>query len=258
MSPQAGGIGQCRPSEGGVGPHHAPNNALTPWRQQPWVSPPQANAACVWALEDVVEVYTRPDDPRRPPVCLDEPSKHVVADPRESLPATPGPPARVAYAEERTGTAHLCMVVEPLAGPRPAQVTERRTAVDCAPRIQALGDAHDPPAEKLVLVMAHRNTPQPASRSEAFAPADVRRLMERLAMHETPTHGRWLHMAETARSVRATPCVDRRLPDPTPLTPAVAAWEPRRNAAKCRVDWRFTTLEARIKLKRLYPSIQLR
>jgi len=238
-------------------PHHAQKNALKPWRQQQWVIPPQANAACVGAMEDVLAVYTRPDDPRRPQVCLDETSKPWVADTRASLPATPGQPARVDYEYERQGTAHLCMGFEPLAGQRQAKVTERRTAVDFAHLIQELVDAHSPQAEKMVLVMDHLHTHKPASLDEAFAPAEARRLMARLEIHYTPKHGSWLTMAATELSVLATPCLDRRIPDPTTLTQAVAAWERRRNAAKCRVDWRFTTHDASIKLKRLYPSIQL-
>ena len=183
--------------------------------------------------------------------------KPLVADTREPIPATPGQPARVDDEYERKGTATLCIVFEPLAGRRQAKVTERRTAVDVAQLIQELVDEHDPQAEKIVLVMDHRNTHKPASRYEAFAPAKAQRLIERLEIHDTPKHGRWLNMGETELSVLATPCLDRRIPDRTPLSQVVAAWERRRNAAKCRVEWRFTTHEARIKLKHLYPSIQL-
>jgi len=208
-------------------------------------------------MEDVLEVYTRPDDPRRPQVCLDETSKPLVADTREPLPATPGQPARVDDEYARKGTAHLFMVFEPLAGQRHAKVTERRTAVDFAQLMQELVDEHYPKAEKMVLVLDNLNPHKPASLYEAFAPAEARRLRERLAIHDTPKPGSWLNMAETARSVLATPCLARRIPDPTTLTQEVAAWERRRNAAKCRVDWRFTTHDASIKLKHLYPSIQL-
>jgi len=240
-----------------VCPYHAHNNARTPWQPQPWVIPPQANAAWVWALADVLEVYTRPDDPRRPQVCLDETSQPWVADTCAPLPATPGPPTRGDEAEARQGPAHLWMVFEPLAGPRRVQGTARRTALDGAPVLQEWVDAQDPQAEQMVLVMDPRNPPKPASRYEAFAPAEARRVMARLESHDTPTHGRWVDRAETELSVLATPWLDRRIPDPTTLTPAVAAWERHRNAAKCRVAWRFTTRHASITLKRLYPSIQL-
>jgi hypothetical protein len=149
------------------------------------------------------------------------------------------------------------MVFAPLAGQRRVTVTARRTAVDFAQVMPEVVDAQYPQAEKIVLVMDHLNTHTPASLYEAFAPAEARRLIERLEIHHTPKHGSWLTMAETELSVLATQCLDRRMPDPIPLTQEVAAWERHRNTAKCRVDWRFTTPKARIKLKRLYPSIQL-
>jgi hypothetical protein len=247
-----GAIHQCR-----VCADDAHKNALTPWRQKPWVIPPQANAACVCAREDVLEVYTRPDDPQRPPVCVDETSTPLVAETRTPIPATPGQPQRVDDEYERRGTAHLFMSFEPLAGKRHVKVTERRTAVDFAERLRDLVDAPDPQAEKMVLVMDNLNTHKPASLYEACPPAEARRRLERLEMHDTPKHGSWLNMAETERSVLATPCLDRRIPDATILTPEVAAWEGHRNVSKCRVEWRFTTQDARIKLKRLYPSIQV-
>ena len=208
-------------------------------------------------MEDVLEVYTRPYDPRRPQVCLDETSKQLVADTREPLPAAPGQPARVDYEYERKGTANLFMVFEPLTGHRQVKVTERRTAVDFAYVIQELVDVQYPQAEKIVLVLDNLNTHTPASLYEAFAPAEARRVMERLEIHHTPKHGSWLNMAEIELSVLSRQCLDRRMPDPTTLAQEVAAWERQRNAAQCRVDWRFTTHDARIKLKRLYPSIQL-
>lgn len=219
--------------------------------------PPQAHAAFVCAMEDVLEVSTRPYDPRRPQGCLDETSKPLVAETREPIPAAPGQPARVDDEYERQGTANLFMLFEPLAGQRQVKVTERRTAIDCAQVIQELVDVQYPQAEKIVLVMDNLNTHTPAALYEAFAPAEARRLRERLEIHYTPKHGSWFNMAETERSVLATQWLDRRLPDATTLTQEVAVWERQRNTAKCRVDWRFTTHAARIKLKRLYPSIQL-
>lgn len=155
------------------------------------------------------------------------------------------------------GTATLFMLFEPLAGQRQVKVPERRTAVDFAHGMQELVEVHYPQADKLGLVMDNLNTHTPASLYEAFAPAEARRLMERLEIHYTPKHGSWLNMAETELSVLATQCLDRRIPDPTTLTQEVAAWERQRNTAQCRVNRRFTTPDARIKLKRLYPSIQL-
>ena len=219
--------------------------------------PPQANAEFVCAMEDVLEVYTRPYDPRRPQVCVDETSKQLVAETRPPIPAAPGQPERVDYEYERQGTANLFMVFEPLAGQRRVKVTERRTAVDFAHLIREVVDEQYPQAEKIVLVMDNLNTHKPASLYEAFPPAEARRLLERLEIHHTPKHGSWLDMAETELSVLARQCLDRRIPDATTLTQEIAAWERHRNEAKCRVDWRFTTEDARIQLKRLYPSIQL-
>ena len=208
-------------------------------------------------MEDVLRLYQLPYDPDYPQVCLDETSKQLVADTRAPLPAAPGQPERVDYEYERKGTANLFMVFEPLTGQRHVKVTERRTAVDFAHVIQDLVDVQYPQAEKIVLILDNLNTHTPASLYEAFAPAEARRLMERLEIHHTPKHGSWLNMAEIELSVLARQCLDRRIPDPTTLAQEVAAWERQRNAAQCRVDWRFTTHDARIKLKRLYPSIQL-
>ena len=208
-------------------------------------------------MEDVLEVYTRPYDAQRPQVCVDETSKQLVAETRMPIPAAPGQPERVDYEYERQGTANLFMVFEPLAGRRQVKVTERRTAVDFAQLLRELIDEQYPQAEKVVLVMDNLNTHKPASLYEAFEPAEARRLLKRLEIHYTPKHGSWLNMAETEFSVLARQCLDRRIPDPTTLIQEVAAWQQQRNAAECRVDWRFTTEDARIKLKRLYPSIQL-
>jgi DDE superfamily endonuclease len=172
-----------------VGPDHAQKNDLTPWQEKPWVIPPQANAAFVCAMEDVLEVYPRPYDARRPQVCLDETSKPLVADTREPIPAAPGQSERVDDEYERKGPANLFMVFEPLAGPRQVKVTERRTAIDFAHVIQELVDVQYPQVETIVLVMDHLHTHTPASLYEACAPAEARRLMERLELHYTPTHG---------------------------------------------------------------------
>jgi hypothetical protein len=221
------------------------------------VIPPNANAEFVCAMEDVLEVYTRPYDPQRPVVCLDEASKQLVADTRVPIPAAPGKLERIDYAYERQGTANLFMVCEPLAGQRQVTVTDRRTAIDCAHVIRDVVDVYSPPADTIVLVMDNLNTHQPAALYEAFEPAEARRLLERLEIHHTPKHGSWLNMAETELSVLVTQCLDRRFPDKEPLTREVAAWERQRNTAECRIDWQFTTQDARIKLKRLYPSIEL-
>jgi hypothetical protein len=240
-----------------VCPDDAQQNTLKPWQHQQWVIPPQANAEFVWAMEDVLEVYTRAYDPQCPQRCVDETSKHLVAETRVPIPAAPGQPERIDDEYERKGTANLLMVFEPLAGRRRVKVTARRTAVDFAQLLREVLDEPYPQAEKIGLGMDHLHTHQPASLCEAFEPAEARRWLERLEIHYTPTHGSWLHMAATELSVLATQCLDRRIADPTMLSRAVAAWEHQRHEAQCRVDWRFTTHAARIKLKRLYPSIQL-
>jgi hypothetical protein len=253
----AGDTGYRRPHQCGVGPDHAQQNDLNPWRQQHWVIPPQAHAALVWAMAAVLAVYTRPYDPQRPVVCLDEASKQLVADTRVPIPAAPGKLERSDDEYERQGTAHRFMVCEPLAGQRQVTVTDRRTAIDLAPVIQDVVDVYSPQADTIVLVMDHLNTHTPAAWYEAFEPAEARRLLERLEIDHTPKHGSWFNMAETALSVLVTQCLDRRLPDKEPLTREVAAWERQRHTAACRIDWQCTTQDARLKLKRLYPSIEL-
>ena len=209
-------------------------------------------------MEDVLEVYTRPYDPRRPQVCLDESSKQLVEETRCPIPVRPGQPRRVDYEYERNGTANLFMIFEPLAGRRHVKITERRTATDFAEVIRQLVDQWYPKAEKIVLVMDNLNTHKPASLYEAFEPAEARRLLDRLEIHYTPKHGSWLDMAETELGVLNKQCLDRRIPDQPTLRSEVVAWEKSRNKACCKTNWRFTTKDARIKLKRLYPSLQLR
>lgn len=218
-------------------------------------------------MEDVLEVYTRPYDPKRPQVCLDEASKQLLADVRPPLPARPGRdgrdgrdgrPGRVARTDHeyaRGGTAALFMVCEPLAGKRYVRVRDRRTAVDWAHVIKEVVDALYPDAERVVLVMDNLNTHSVASLYEAFPPAEARRLAAKLEIHHTPKHGSWLNIAEIELSVLARQCLDDRMRDQPTLARATAAWERARNRRRCAVDWRFTTKAARIKLKQLYPAI---
>ena len=219
--------------------------------------PPHANAEFVCAMEEVLEVYTRPYDPTRPVVCLDETSKQLVAETRTLLPVEPGQPQRVDYEYERQGTANLFMAVEPLAGQRYVTVTDRRTAVDFARIVKDLLEVRYPHADKVVLVLDNLNTHKPAALYQAFEPAVAWRLLERLEIHHTPKHGSWLNMAEIELSVLSQQCLNRRIPDTATLTREVAAWQQARNADPRPVNWRFTTADARIKLKRLYPSIQV-
>jgi hypothetical protein len=205
-------------------------------------------------MEDVLEVYHRPYDARFPQVCLDETSKQLLADARPSLGAASGRPARVDYEYRRGGTANLFLACEPLRGRRHVAVTERRTRTDWAHFVKALLDVHYPDAERVVLVMDNLNVHSPGSLYEAFPPAEAKRLADRLELHYTPKHGSWLNIAEIELSVLARQCLDRRIPDQPALVAEVSAWERDRNADQTRVDWRFTTADARIRLKRLYPS----
>jgi transposase len=221
------------------------------------VLPPKANAGFVAAMEDVLEVYAQPYDPKRPQVCFDEGGKQLIGEVRPPLPVRPGVPRREDYEYERNGTANLFMVFEPLAGTRHVEVTERRTNQDFARMMRRLVDEWYPEAEKIVLVMDNLSTHTPAALYEAFEPAEARRLAEKLEWHYTPKHGSWLNVAEMELSVLARQCLDRRIPDLETLRREVAAWEQKRNAAVVKVDWQFTTADARVKLKRLYPTIEL-
>jgi hypothetical protein len=205
-------------------------------------------------MEDVLEVYHRPYDAEHPVVCLDECSKQLIGEVREPLPPKPGHVAKEDSEYERRGTANVFMAVEPLAGQRTTQVTERRTRVDWARFVQMLLVTVYPLAKKVVLVMDNLNTHGIASLYEAFAPEVARALAERLEIHYTPKHGSWLNMAETELSVLSGQCLDRRIDDREWLAREVAAWQTARNASQSRINWQFKTANARIKLKRLYPS----
>jgi hypothetical protein len=220
-----------------------------------WVIPAEQNVEFVAHMEEVLDVYTRPADPRRPQVCLDEASKQLLADVRPPLPMRPGAVERVDSEYKREGTANLFMLFEPLAGWRHVVVTQQRTRVDFAHVIKYLVDERYPAAEQIVLVMDQLNTHTKASLYEAFPPAEAKRLADKLEIHYTPKHGSWLNMAEIELSVLARQCLRDRLANAQTLKTEVAAWEQERNNASLTVDWRFTTADARIKLKHLYPSI---
>lgn len=207
-------------------------------------------------MEDVLEVYTRPYNPRFPQVCLDETSTQLLAHTRPPLPTQLGLPERYDYEYERKGVVNLFMCYEPLRGWRQAMVRQRRTKADWAWCIKELLEVYYPEAERLVLVMDNLNTHTPAALYEVFPPAEARRLTERLEIHYTPKHGSWLNMAEIELSVLVRQCLDQRIPDQATLIREVAAWEEARNGRRSTTDWRFTTADARIKLKHLYPSIQ--
>ncbi len=207
-------------------------------------------------MEDVLDVYTRPYDPRLPQVCMDEVSKQLLRDTRTPLPIRPGQLQRVDYEYEREGVVNLFLFCEPLQGQRWVTVTEQRTKVDWAHQIQDLVDVRYPEAERIVLVMDNLNTHTPAALYEVFPPAEAKRLVDKLEIHYTPKHGSWLNMAEIEVSVLSRQCLHRRVPEVATLQAEVDAWQARRNTASSSIDWRFTTDDARIKLKRLYPSIE--
>jgi hypothetical protein len=220
------------------------------------VIPPEAKGEFVWRMEDILEVYTRPYDPTCPLVCLDEMPEQLLANVRAPIPMEAGQPAREDYEYERRGTANIFLGCEPLAGRRWVEVTDRRTAIDWAQQIKALVDVRYPEAERIVLVLDNLNTHTPASLYEAFPPAEAKRLADKLEIHYTPKHGSWLNIAEIELSILSRQCLGRRIPNKATLQAEATAWAERRNAAGGKVDWRFTTEDARIKLKRLYPKIQ--
>ena len=207
-------------------------------------------------MEDVLDVYHLPEDPRFPIVCFDETSKQLIGEIATPLPAEPGQPQRSDYEYERKGVQNLFMFFCPLQNWRHVKVTERRTKADWAECRRELVDELLPEAECIRLVQDHLNTHVPAALYEVFAPAEAKRIRDRLEFHYTPKQGSWLNMAEIELSVLSRQCLDRRIPDKETLENETAAWERPRNAKGATVNWRFTTADARIKLKRLYPSIE--
>src|SRR5437588_12212172 len=207
-------------------------------------------------MEDVLEVYHRPYNEKRPLVCLDEASKQLIGETVLPLPAEPGQPERFDYEYVRNGTANLFMICEPLLGWRTVRVTERRTAKDFAEVLRWLVEDVHEEATKVIVVMDNLNTHKPASLYEAFPPEQARRIAAKLEIHHTPKHGSWLNMAEIELSVLARQCLDQRLESRDKLQQEVAAWERERNEQQVEIKWQFTTADARIKLHRLYPVIQ--
>ena len=221
-----------------------------------WCIPPEQNADFVACMEDILELYCVPYDPGAPLVCMDEQPVQLIKETRKTIPTEPGKPARRDYEYERNGTANIFMFTEPLTGQRHVDVTERRTSVDWAHQIRQLLDVQYPGAERIRLVMDNLNTHKVASLYEAFEPEQARRLATRLEIHYTPRHGSWLNIAEIELSALTRQCLDRRTPNIETLRRETKAWEHGRNNQQKGVDWRFTTENARTKLKRLYPQIE--
>jgi hypothetical protein len=221
-----------------------------------WVIPPEHSGEFVAHMEDVLDVYQRPYDPQVPLVCMDEQPVQLIKETRQPLPAAPGQPEKVDYEYERNGTANIFLFTEPLRGTRHVRVTEQRTAVDWAKEIRDLLEVRYPEAVRVRLVCDNLNTPGIGSLYEAFPPEQARRLASRLEIHSTPKHGSWLNIAEIELSALTLQCLDRRIPDLETLIQETIQWEQRRNATPKGVDWQFSTQDARIKLKRLYPQMQ--
>jgi hypothetical protein len=205
-------------------------------------------------MEDVLELYHQPYDPQRPLVCMDETNRQLVSETRVPIPASPGHVRRYDYEYERKGVADVFVFTEPLAGWRCASVTEHRAAIDWAQQVKTLLDVHYPKALVVRLVMDNLNTHCLGSLYEAFPAAEARRLAKRLEIHYTPKHGSWLNIAEIEIKALSVQCLDRRIPNIDILRREVTAWEKERNRATVGVDWQFTSKDARIKLKRLYPQ----
>jgi hypothetical protein len=205
-------------------------------------------------MEDVLDLYHQPYDPGRPIVCFDETSKQLVAETRTTRPAAPGQVARYDYEYERRGVRNLFLFLEPLAGWRHVKMTKQRTKVDWAQCMKELVDELYPNAERIRVVLDNLNIHKPAALYEVFEPQEAKRLLDNLEFHYTPKHGSWLNMAEIEFSVLFRQCLDRRIPDAEALKSEIAAWQHDRNTQESAVNWRFSTDNARIKLKSLYPS----
>jgi transposase len=207
-------------------------------------------------MEDTLDVYKRPYDETHPLICMDESCKQHIKDTRQPIPAKPGAVARYDTEYEPNGVSNIFMFFEPLQGKRYVEVTDQRTAVDWAYQIRDLVDVHYPHAERITLVMDNLNTHSGASLYKAFEPKEARRILEKLEIHYTPKHGSWLNMAEIELSILSRQCMDRRIPDQETLKEEIAAWQEKRNAIARPMEWRFTTEDARIKLKKLYPTLK--
>lgn len=227
---------------------------LKPWRRTKWVIP-SVGAEFVWRMEDVLDVYARPYDPRRPQVCLDEMLVQLIAETRQPLPPKPGQPERFDYEYRRNGTRNLFVFLQPLAGQRHILVTEHRTKIDYAQALRYLVDELYPDAETIVVVQDNLNTHTPASLYEAFEPAEAQRILKRLEFHYTPKHGSWLNMVEIELSILVEQCLGGRIPDEAALRRKIQAWVAERNGKRATVNWQFGVSDARDKLERLYPNL---
>lgn len=227
---------------------------MKPWRSEQWCIPPEANAEFVCNMEDVLETYMRSYDSQHPLVCMDETTKQHIKETRTPVPMKPGRNKCYDHEYERNGVSNLFMFFSPTEKRRHVKVTDRRTKTDWACAMKELSDEQYPDAKIITVVMDNLNTHGPASFYEAFEPDEARRLSQRFDFHYTPKHGSWLNMAETELSILSRQCLARRIPDQQTLKKEAAAWEKERNTNSSTIDWQFTTKNARIKLRRLYPT----
>jgi hypothetical protein len=230
-------------------------NELKPWLKKEWCIPPKQSGEFVCHMEDILEVYHRPLDPKRPLACMDELPYQLISETRTPLPPRPGQTQCCDYEYKREGVVNIFMVFAPLLGQRWTRVTKRRTYKDWAYLVRDIVDVLFPDAEQVILVMDNLNTHVGGALYEAFPPDEARRILNKLEIHYTPKHGSWLNMAETELSVLSRQCLDRRIATQQFLEREVSTWNRERNASAATVDWQFTTADARIKLKRLYPVI---
>ena len=228
---------------------------MKPWKREQWVIPPEQNGEFVAQMEQVLDVYKRPYDPRHPVVCMDESPRQLIRETRLPLPVQVGAAARHDYEYERCGVCNVFMAVEPLVGKRTVRITQRKTRPDWACFLAEIAQNYDG-AQKIVLVMDNLNTHSPESFYEALAPEAAKALWNRFAFVYTPKHGSWLNMAEIELNVLIGQCLDRRIDNIGEMQAEVAAWEKRRNNMNATINWQFTTSDARIKLKHLYPKNQ--
>ena len=231
-------------------------NELKPWQEEEWCIPPEQNGEFVCRMEDILDIYTQPEDLKYPKVCIDELSKQLVGETRVPVPLEPGKPRRYDYEYERKGTCNIYMIFAPFRGQRWVKVTEHRGYQDWAYLMRDLVDVHFPEAECITVVVDNLNTHVGGALYETFEPAEAKRILAKLDLRYTPKHGSWLNMAEIELRVLNGQCLDRRIGDVRIVEREVTAWVAERDAAHATVDWRFTTDDARIKLKRLYPVIQ--
>lgn len=227
---------------------------MKPWLSEQWCIPPETNAEFVCNMEDILETYMKPYDSKHPLVCMDETTKQHIKETRIPVAMKPGKNRCYDHEYERNGTSNLFMFFSPTEKRRHVKVTERRTKTDWAHAMKELANQQYPDAEKITVVMDNLNTHGPASFYEAFQPEEARRLSQRFDFHYTPKHGSWLNMAETELSILSRQCLARRIPDRFHLQQEVGAWENERNKKYSTIDWQFTTQDARIKLRRLYPT----